>query len=50
MPNWIPGKGFYLVQPTGPINEVVNKKRMDLLESRLQEAEIRLGIREEQSA
>lgn len=50
MANWIPGQGFYFVQASGPINEAENKKRMDLLEARLQKAEIRLGIREEQSA
>ena len=49
MANWIPGQGFHLVQSSGPINETENKKRMDLLEVRLQEAEIRFGIRKEQS-
>jgi len=50
MAKWIPGQGFHLVQSTEPINETENKKRMDLLEARLQEAEIRFGIRKEQSA
>lgn len=50
MANWIPGQGFHLVQSSGPINEIENKKRMDLLEARLLEAELRLGIRKEQSA
>lgn len=50
MANWIPGQGFFLVQASGPVNALENKKRMDLLETRLQEAEIRFGIREEQSA
>jgi len=40
---WIPGQGFYLVQPTGPIDHEANQKRMDLLEERLQEAEKRQG-------
>lgn len=50
MANWIPGQGFHLVQSSGSINETENKKRMDLLEARLQEAEIRFGIRKDQSA
>lgn len=50
MSKWIPGQGFHLVQSTGPIDHVANKKRMDLLEERLQAAEIRFGIREGKSA
>jgi len=43
MANWIPGQGFYLVQPyTG---KEQNKTDLKLLEIRLQEAEIRLGVR-----
>jgi hypothetical protein len=50
MPKWIPGQGFFLVQPTGPIDEAENQKQMDLLERRLQAAELRFGIRKELSA
>lgn len=42
MPEWIQGQGFYYVQSTGPIDEVENKKRMDELEARLQNAEERI--------
>lgn len=50
MPEWIPGQGFFLVQLTGPIDEVENQKQMDLLEQRLQVAELRFGIQKELSA
>lgn len=50
MSEWIKGLGFYYVQPTGSIDEVANKKRMDFLEERLQAAELRFGIRKEQIA
>lgn len=42
---WIPGQGFYLVQPTGPIDHKGNIKRMDLLEERLQAAEKQQGAK-----
>ncbi len=46
MPKWIPGQGFHLVQPsTKEIDHAQNKKNSEILELRLQEAEIRLGIR-----
>ena len=41
MANWIPGQGFYLVQPS----KKQKKTDLELLEIRLQEAEIKLGIR-----
>lgn len=44
MAKWIPGQGFYLVQPS----KVQNKTNLEVLELRLQEAEIRLGTRKEQ--
>lgn len=47
---WILGQGFHLVQSTGPIDHEANQKRMDILEERLQAAEIRFGIREVKSA
>lgn len=48
---WIPGQGFHLVQPTGPIDHEANRKRMDQVEIKLQEAEERFGLnRKEQSA
>ena len=47
---WIPGPGFHLVQSTGPIDHEANQKQMDLLEERLQAAEIRFGLREGKSA
>lgn len=50
MPKWIPGQGCHLVQSTGPIDHEANRKRMDLLEERLQAAEIRHGMREGKSA
>lgn len=50
MPKWIKGQGFYYVQPTGPIDHEANRKRMDILEERLQAAEIRFGTREGKSA
>lgn len=46
MANWIQGKGFYFVQPSSKeIDHVQNKKNLELLEIRLQEAKIKLGIR-----
>lgn len=39
MSKWIPGQGFWLVQATGPIDEVSNKHRMDELEERLTKRE-----------
>ncbi len=50
MSKWIKGQGFYYVQSTGPIDEEANKKRMDLLEQRLQAAELRIKTREGKSA
>lgn len=50
MPKWIAGQDFFLVQPIGPIDEAENQKQMDLLEQRLQAAEIRFGIQKELSA
>ena len=50
MSKWISGAGFYYVQPTDPINAAENKKQMELLEERLQNAERRLGNRKEQTA
>ena len=47
---WIPGQGFHFVQPNGPIDHEANQKRMDILEERLQAAEIRFGMREGKSA
>ena len=45
MSKWIPGKGFYFVQPSSKeINHVQNKKNLELLEIRLQKAQIKLGI------
>lgn len=45
---WIPGQGFWLVQSTGPINNVAIKQRMELLEERLtqREQEIKGGSHE----
>ena len=40
-PNWIPGKGFYLVQSS----KGQKKTDLQLLEIRLQKAEIKLGMR-----
>lgn len=50
MPEWIPGQGFYYVQPNSPIDEVENKKRMDELEVRLQKAEKRIEKKKAQPA
>lgn len=47
---WTPGQGFHLVQSNGPIDHEANRKRMDILEQRLQAAEIRFGMREGKSA
>lgn len=41
MSNWIPGQGFYLVQPAKDLK----KTDLEALEIRLQEAEIKLGVR-----
>lgn len=48
MANWIQGQGFWLVQSTGPIDEISIKQRMDLLEERLtqRESEIKGGSHE----
>ena len=45
---WIPGQGFWLVQSTGPIDNVAIKQRMELLEERLtqREQEIKGGSHE----
>lgn len=50
MPKWIPGQGFHLVQSTGPIDHEENRKRMEQVIRNLEEAEIRLGMREGKSA
>ncbi|WP_166462355.1 hypothetical protein [Psychrobacillus vulpis] len=48
---WIPGQGFYYVQPSGPIDHEENRKRLIEVELKLQEAEVKFGfIRREQSA
>ncbi|MFJ8065213.1 hypothetical protein ACIQYS_11335 [Psychrobacillus sp. NPDC096426] len=39
MANWIPGPGFYVVQPSGPINEIENERRIEDLKCKLKEAE-----------
>lgn len=44
MSKWIPGQGFYLVQPSKAIDHIQNKKNLEILELRLQAAERRLGI------
>ena len=43
MANWIPGQGFYLVQSSTEKEQ--KKTDLEVLEIRLQEAEIRLGVR-----
>ncbi|WP_156350719.1 hypothetical protein [Psychrobacillus sp. FJAT-21963] len=45
MANWIPGQGFYFVQPSGPIDHEANRKRMELIEKKLQEAKKRLEVK-----
>lgn len=47
---WIPGQGFYYVQPSGPIDEAENERQMDLVKQKLYEAEIKFGMRREKSA
>lgn len=42
MPEWLKGQGFYYVQPSGPIDHEANRKRMELVEMKLQEAEKRM--------
>lgn len=44
MANWIKGEGFYYIQPTGPIDTEANRKRLDQVEIKLQEAEERFGF------
>jgi len=39
MPEWIPGKGFWLVQATNHPLQSELKREMDELEQRIQEAE-----------
>ncbi|PZX07930.1 hypothetical protein C7437_1011052 [Psychrobacillus insolitus] len=36
---WVPGQGFFLVQHSGPIDRAQNRKNLETLEIRLQEAE-----------
>lgn len=44
MATWIPGQGFYLVQPSSKtIDHIQNKKNLEILELRLQAAEHKLG-------
>lgn len=43
MANWIPREGFYVVQPSGPINEEENNKRLEEVKRKLEEAEKRFG-------
>lgn len=38
MTNWIPGTGFYVVQPSGPIDEEENTKRLQEVKRKLEEA------------
>ncbi|MFJ8064876.1 hypothetical protein ACIQYS_09605 [Psychrobacillus sp. NPDC096426] len=47
---WIPGAGFYYVQPSGPINEAENERQLELVKRNIEEAEIKLGMRKEKSA
>lgn len=44
MTQWIKGQGFYYVQPSGPIDTDANRKRLEEVELKLQEAEARLGL------
>ncbi|UAW07754.1 hypothetical protein PVJ1_00020 [Psychrobacillus phage PVJ1] len=45
MPKWIPGQGFYLVQPSEPFDEEKEQREMDKLIAKLEEAEKRLGVK-----
>ncbi|SES34605.1 hypothetical protein [Psychrobacillus sp. OK032] len=38
MTNWIPGAGFYVVQPSGPINEIENEQILEEVKRKLDEA------------
>jgi len=38
---WVPGRGFYLVQPS----KIQKKTDLEKLEIRLQQAEAKLGVR-----
>jgi len=43
MANWIPGSGFYIVQPSGPIDEIENEKHLEEVKRKLEEAERRFS-------
>ncbi|BAQ11341.1 type 4 fimbrial biogenesis protein pilo [Bacillus sp. OxB-1] len=50
MPEWIKGPGFYVIQPTGPVDKEILKAEMDALEIKLREAEARIAARKVESA
>ncbi|MFJ5771596.1 hypothetical protein [Psychrobacillus sp. NPDC093180] len=39
MANWIPGPGYYIVQPVGPINKEGNERILEEVKRKLEEAE-----------
>lgn len=43
MTNWIPGTGFYIVQPSGPIDEKEYTKRLEEVKRKVEQAERRFA-------
>lgn len=39
MANWIPGTGYYVVQPIRPVNKEENERNLEEVKRKLEEAE-----------